>query len=336
MTAPAAPGAAVLPLRAADYQSHAVHCPGSAWVEKNCYIDVWIEAVHALGLEPLAMLPFTVRLDFEGDQWTFFKPPHRDLERLYGIVVHELNPWRGDIVLHAEAQARQGRLVFTEADAFWLPDTAGTDYRQQHTKTTIVVNALDRTAETLGYFHNAGYHELQGEDFRRLFRTDVPPDPAFMPFYAEFARIDRLKRLPAPELAALSTELLAEHLAYVPATNPVERFAAQFPADVAWLQAEGLPLYHGYAFATLRQLGANFELCARGIGWMAAQHAGGDKAALAEAEAAFDEISGGAKAMVLKTARAVHGGRATDFAPLLQGMADAWTRGMQALRTAVV
>jgi len=45
-------------------------------------------------LEPRAILPFTVAIDFEGDQWTFFKPPHDELRELYGLDVQEMNVWR--------------------------------------------------------------------------------------------------------------------------------------------------------------------------------------------------------------------------------------------------
>lgn len=320
---------AVLPLSAAGYQVHGLHREDRAWVEKNCYADVWIEAIHALGLEPLAMLGFTVGLDFEGDQWAFFKPPHRDLSRLYGIDVFELNVWRGDILAHALHHAREGKLVFTEADAYWMPDTAGTDYHRQHTKSTIVINAVDAEAQTLGYFHNAGYYELGGEDFRKLFRVGVPHDPTFLPLFAEYARVDRLLRLPPKELTQISVEVLKSHLARLPAGNPIERFAVQFPKDVAWLQAEGLPLYHGYAFATLRQLGANFELAAAYLEWLAAQGEEG----LGDAQKAFAEISSGAKALVLKTARAVNAKKVVDFAPILSEMAAAWEAGMRGLKT---
>ena len=52
---------AVLPgLDPATYQRHALHADDQVWVEKNCYIDIWIETVHALGLDPTAMLGFTV------------------------------------------------------------------------------------------------------------------------------------------------------------------------------------------------------------------------------------------------------------------------------------
>jgi len=318
----------VLPLSAADYAVHHLHQESRAWVEKNCYVDVWIEAIHALGLDPTAMLAFTVGLDFEGDQWTFFKPPHRELSRLYGIDVFELNVWRGDILAHAQHHVSEGKLVFTEADAFWMPDTKGTDYRHQHTKSTIVINAIDAEKQRLGYFHNAGYYELEGEDFTQLFRVGFPHDPSFLSLFAEYARVDRLERLPARELAEISTGLLREHLARLPQANPIGRFAHQFPQDVRWLQNEGLPLYHGYAFATLRQLGANFELAAIYLDWLSKNGSEG----LGDAEAAFSEISSGAKALVLKTARAVNAKKEVDFSPLLGDMAAAWDRGMDSLK----
>ena len=38
-------------LDAASYARHATHAETCAWPEKNCYVDLWIELVHALGLE---------------------------------------------------------------------------------------------------------------------------------------------------------------------------------------------------------------------------------------------------------------------------------------------
>ncbi|QHI98586.1 DUF1839 family protein [Xylophilus rhododendri] len=322
-----AASARVLPIAAEGYQVHALHREDQAWVQKNCYADVWIEALHALGLQPEAMLAFTVALSFEGDQWTFFKPPHRDLEELYGIEVEELNVWRGNILEHALHHVGEGKLVFTEADAFWMPDTAGTDYREQHTKSTIVINAVDLEQRRLGYFHNAGYFELGGEDFAHLFRLDYPHDPGYMPFFAEFARIDRLRESTPAALVATSIKLLRSHLARLPRENPIERFAARYPADVAWLQREGLSFYHRYAFATLRQLGANFELAASYLAWLSAHGEPG----LATAQTAFLEISSGTKALLLKTARAVNTGRQVQFQELLQDMARAWSAGMDCL-----
>src|SRR5258708_5300338 len=185
------PRLAVLPqLDATQYSRHALHAEERMWVEKNCYVDIWIEVLHALGLEPTAVMPFVVALDFEGDQWTFFKPPHDELRDLYGVDVQELNVWR-PLVEHAQAHVAAGKLISTEADAFWLPDTAGTDYQRQHTKTTIVIQDFDLEKQRMGYFHNAGYYALEGEGFRQLFRVGAPAEPTFMPLFAESIRSER-------------------------------------------------------------------------------------------------------------------------------------------------
>ena len=134
---------AVVPqLDAATYRRHVLHADDRVWVEKNCYVDIWIEVLHALGLDPIAILPFAIAIDFEDDQWTFFKPPHVDLWDLYGVDVQELTVWR-PLIDHAVTQLSAGKLISTEADAFFLPDTQGTDYKTQHTKTTVVLHKID-------------------------------------------------------------------------------------------------------------------------------------------------------------------------------------------------
>lgn len=317
----------VLPLSPASHVVHDLHGGDCAWPEKNCYVDVWIEVLHALGLEPAAMLGFTVKLDFEGDQWTFFKPSPGDLSTLYGIEVSELNVWRGDILVHAGRHLSEGKLVFTEADAYWLPDTQGSDYRRQHTKSTIVINALDVASRELGYFHNGGYHELHGEDFCQLFRQGFPYDPTFLPLFAEYARLDRIERPSSEELVRLAVNLLGSHLARAPLTNPVRRFAARFPVDLKQLQLDGLALYHGYAFATLRQLGSGFELAARHLQWLTSMGQDG----LGSAQAAFLDISEGAKTLIMKSARAVNTRKPVDFSSALNEMAVSWDRAFDSL-----
>ncbi|MGO8256663.1 DUF1839 family protein, partial [Rhizobium ruizarguesonis] len=52
-----------------------------------------------------------------------------------------------------------------EMDSFYMPDTRGTAYRQEHGKTTVAINRLDVAAKRVDYFHNAGYFRLEGEDF---------------------------------------------------------------------------------------------------------------------------------------------------------------------------
>ena len=308
------------------YGRHRLHTEGCVWVEKNCYVDIWIEVIHALGLEPRAVLPFTAAIDFEGDQWTFFKPPHDELRELYGIDVQEMNVWR-PLIEHALEHLGAGRLISTEADAFWLPDTSGTDYRRQHTKSTIVLNDLDLEKRRLGYFHNAGYYSLEGEDFARTFRLDTPPDPTFMPLFAELVRIDALVRRPASELLALSRSLWRRHLKRRPASNPVRRFQARFERDLPGIQERGLAYYHAWAFGTIRQLGAAFELAAANLEWLTAEGVAG----LAPATLAFEQLSAANKTLILKGARATNSRRPLDGAALFEEMAGAWERGMQAM-----
>jgi hypothetical protein len=220
-------------------------------------------------------------------------------------------------------------LISTEVDAFWLPDTSGTDYRRQHTKSTIVLNELDIEGRRLGYFHNAGYFMLEGEDFTRTFRLDMPPDPTFMPLFAELVRTDRLVRRPAAELAAMSRELWRRHLSRRPTDNPVRRFKTRFERDLPLIQERGLGYYHAWAFGTVRQLGAAFELAARNLEWLAQQ---GLKPPI-EAIEAFANISNASKTFILKGARATNSRRTFDAGPTFTELADAWTRAVEALES---
>ena len=308
------------------YQRHFLHGEEMVWVEKNCYIDLWIEFLHALKLEPTAMLPFTLAVDFEGDQWTFFKPSFEELYDLYGIDVQELTVWR-PLLEHAIEHLSAGKFIICETDAFWLPDTAGTDYRTHHVKTSIILTALDIKAQRLGYFHNSGYFELSGEDFQQVFRICIPDDPEYLPLFAELVRIDRLVRRPPAELAAYSLDLLGRHFKRRPSTNPFERFSESFSQDLAEIQKKGMPYYHKWAFASIRQAGAAFELAASHLRWQSGLK---DPRLLLAADC-FGAISQSNKTLILKGARAVNTGRALDVSHLVSGMAQDWKQGMTLL-----
>jgi len=317
-------------LDAANYTRHALHSESSAWVEKNCYVDVWLEVLHAAKLEPTAMLAFTLASDFDGDQWTFYKPPHVDLNVLYGVGVQELNVWK-PILEHALFHTAQGRLVFTEADAFWLPDTQGTDYRSQHTKSTIVIESIDVEQKKLGYFHNAGYFQAEGEDFVKLFRLDAAPDPTFMPLFAELVKVDRIERLPDAELARRSRTQLVDWLGRRPKQNPIRRFGEHFASELENIRARGIGFYHAFAFATTRQCGSGFDLTAHYLRWLERIAPKGYE----PAAAAFEEISNSSKAMILKGARAASSKKPVDFTPAFEEMAAHWDRAMAVLDASV-
>jgi hypothetical protein len=305
----------------ASYVPHAVHAAADrTYVETNCYTDVIVELLHARGDEPLGALGSTVRLDFEGDQWTFFKPDPYDLVELYGIDVHEMQPYR-ELPAQIEDQLRDARTMSVELDAWWLPDTSATSYRTEHVKTTVIAEAIDREAEVFRYFHNAGLYELGGEDYRRIFeRGALPP-------YTEVVRFDAGERLRGDALRAAARERLAWHLARRPRSNPFERFGLALERDLPSL-LEGDPAdYHAYAFATVRMVGSGFELLASEVEWLF----GGSDGPARDAVAAMGEIVDGGKLLSLKLARR----RAFDPGPRIADLAGAWERATGGLDAAL-
>jgi hypothetical protein len=314
----------------ATYVPHAVHVVGDrTYVETNCYADVIIELLHARGDEPLAAIGSTVRLDFEGDQWTFFKPDPGDLERLYGVDVHEMQPYRALPDQIAE-QLATGRTMTVELDARFLPDTAATSYRREHVKTTIVPEAIDRDAEVLRYFHNAGLYELRGADYRGIFRLDGPIDGAVLPPYVELVRFDAGPRLAGEALQDAARALLRRHLGLRPATNPFVRFGAALERDLPALRDGDPALYHAYAFATVRMVGSGFELLSAEVEWLFGAGADNEDPA-SDAVAAMGEIVDGCKLLSLKLARR----RAFDPAPVIDSLAAAWERATGGLDAAL-
>jgi hypothetical protein len=306
-----------------SYRPHALHNPERMWPETNCYVDLWIEALHAFGTVPEAMLGFTLTQDFEGDQFTFFKVPLEDLESLYGIRCTELAVY-DRIETHVDEQIRRGRLCLVEMDSYYMPDTRGVSYRTEHGKTTIAINRLDVMGRSIDYFHNAGFFRLEGEDFDGLFRmTDGPEDLPFLP-YTEFARFPAV----CPDQAHLRAEagrLLARHFARRSRENPVAAFAGRFPEQVRAIAERPFDFFHKYAFNTLRQLGANFELAASHLDWIAPD------GALSDAAAHARRIAEVAKSTQFQLARAVSRRKFEPLAGVLDPAAEAWDGLMRGL-----
>jgi hypothetical protein len=317
----------IVTLDPGTYQRHLIHGEGRTWAETNCYVDLWIELLHALGHEPIAALPFTLAIDFEGDQWTFFKFPLADLYELYGLDVQELAIWR-PLVEHVDEQVGRGRPVLVELDSYFLPDTVGTAYKTGHVKTTVAVNEIDIEAKHLGYFHNQGYFHLDGDDFTDIFRLRGTPDPAVLPPYVEFVKGAHRALLQGEKLLHASLALLRKHLGYLPEHNPFIAFRQRFQQDLPWLMNEDLQTFHQYSFATLRQYGACFELVATYLDWLARQ----GQSAVAPATAAFADISTSAKAFQFQLARAMSRKKELDLSPL-EAMGRQWERGTSLLQT---
>jgi hypothetical protein len=281
----------ILGLSEAGWKPQALHAGDRIWLETNCYVDVWTELLPALGHPPEAALAFTVRQDFEGDHFTFFKFPLEDLETLFGLSVQELAIY-DTVEAHALAQLQRGRPVLIEVDSHWLPD-AGPAYRKDHVKTTVAAVALDRANRRLGYFHNTGYHELSGEDYDGLFRRSAAADPLFP--YVEFVKRDGAA-LTGKALRQCSLDLLRAHLRHRPKGNPIAAWRAALPQHFETLAARDMDYFHLYAFNMLRQLGANFEMLGSYLDWLG-------EPGLGEPAAAARRIAEGAKTTQFQLAR---------------------------------
>ena len=315
---------ALLPLSADGYRPHPLHANERTWTETNCYVDVWIEVLHALGLDPLAAGAFTLSADFEGDQWTFFKFPPEDLRVLFGVEVAEMNVWR-PVVDHVVEQLGFGRLCTVEVDSWFLPDTRGVSYRTEHVKSTIVPQMLDRAGRRLGYFHNAGYYELEGDDFDGAFRLGDHAEHPGLPPYVEVVRLDRVRR-DDPDLVGRAVALTADHLSRRPVDNPVTRLGVRLADDLAWLADQDLETFHLYSFGTCRQCGASAELAASFVDWLTLHHQPGSESAAG----AYRELAAGAKALQFALARVVRG-RSVDLGSILGPMEDHWASAIGVL-----
>jgi hypothetical protein len=304
----------------ASYVPHRVHRAASerSYLETNCYTDVVVELLHARGDEPLAALGSLLRLDFEGDQWTFFKPDPGDLERLFGVDIHEMQPYRA-VPLQIEEQLARGRTLSVELDAWWLPDTAATSYRADHVKTTVIAEAIDREAGVFRYFHNAGLYELSGEDYNNVF------GPFALPPYTELVRFDAGARLEGEALRARARELFARHLRMRPASNPFEAFGRALERDLPALLEGDPAMYHAYAFATVRMVGSGFELLAAASEWLFPD------GRAADAIEAMGTIVDGSKVLSMRLARR----RAFDPSERLASLAAAWERATGGLDAAL-
>ena len=313
----------IAPLSAATYVRHAVHAEDRTWPETNCYTDLLVEQIHGLGFEPLAMLAYTLAIDFEGDQWTFFKPVHAELYDLYGLDIQELNVW-SNLLDHVVEQVAAGNPVLVEVDSWYLPDTAGSAYKRSRTKSTIGVNEIDVAARRLGYFHNAGYYELQGDDFEELWQMGGLAHERMLPPYVEYMK--RRQGYVAPRGAALAEAarpLLRRHLGQAPRSNPFTRFSERFGHDLPGLLAADISRFHAYSFATLRQYGACYELAEAHLRWLAGY--GAPK--LEAAADAFRDLALAAKSFQFQLARAMARKKPLDLAPLAT-MGAQWERGM--------
>ena len=238
-------------------------------------------------------------MEFEGDQFTFFKYPHEDLERLYGVIVHEISCY-DTLERHTIEQLKRGRVVLAEVDGWYLPDTRATSYRMVHVKTTIGAIEIDPAERRLRYFHASGCHELFDEDYDGVFRRGAAFDAQqdILPPFAELA-YRRWPALQGQELTAASLDLLRKHVRRRPEANPFDLYRHVFADHVRRLMDGGDADFHVYAFHVTRQIGSNFELLGSYLRWLEQRGQTGLESMAVEA----DKLATSAKALQFKLAR---------------------------------
>ena len=307
----------------ATYEPHAIHTGERNYLETNCFTDIIAELLHARGDEPVAGFGSFVRMDFENDQWTFFKPLAVDLERLFGVDIHEVQPYRPIPEQVAEVIAL-GRTMTIELDAWYLPDTAATSYRSAHVKTGVIAESIDLSAQRFRYFHNASLYELSGEDFRGAFRLGTDWSDDVLPPYTELIRFDAGPALRGDALKVAARQILRGHLDLVVPGNPFDRFSERLERDLPGLLAGDAGRYHAYTFATFRMAGAGFELLASHVDWLLGEEG-------APASAAMARIVEGCKVLGFKLARR----RAFDPGDAMHVLREAWAEAVGSLDRAV-
>ncbi len=316
----------IIQLDPATYQRHAIHTQERDWAETNCYVDVWIEQLHALGLEPIAAMPFTLGIDFEGDQWTFFKFQLSDLYQLYQIEVQELAIWK-PLLSHIEEQVSLGRPVLVELDSMFLPDTVGTAYEIAHVKSTVSVNLIDIENKRLGYFHAQGYYELFDDDFDRVFRISGDYNDSHLAPYVEIAKLNPDHKFDINQTVQNSIALLKYQLTRMPKTNPFQLFKKRLKIDLEWLKGENIEMFHQYSFATLRQLGACYELASVYLNWLNKNGETG----LTKSSNIYKQISESAKIYQFQLARVVSRGKSIELTAIDE-MAEKWDKARAILQ----
>lgn len=196
-----------------DYRPHFTHHADRTWPETNCYFDLWIEILHCLDLDPVPSFASLLSADHDGLQWDFVKPAPENLRRLYGLEVAEENIWL-PVLDMVESGPDRGLLHTVEVDSWWLPDTAGTAYRNDHVKTTIVPTRVDRQNRLMWYLHNAGLFELSGDDFDGVFNLGDQHQVVLPPY------VEQIRRFPERIERDVLTRIVTEHVMRRPTETP--------------------------------------------------------------------------------------------------------------------
>jgi hypothetical protein len=303
---------------------HAWHHGERVWSATNSHLDVWIELLHTLGLDPAPVLLPTLCADFEGDQWTLTNVSRADLWAAYGIALEDLCAWR-PLLAHLVEQFDRGNAVLVEVDEFHLPALLGGSYQREHVKTLIAATGYDRHAHRLRYLHGAAGAEVGGRDLDALLTAGI--GSAQLPPSAWIVKLDRMSARTPAERLQIGIALARLHGTRIPAHNPVRAFGEALRSHGAWLAGGDEDHYQRWAFATLHQCGASFEIASDVCAWL-----GSHGQPVASAVAPLRSVSHSARALHQRLVRVPQSGRMPDVAHTVEDMARSWDEAMAILR----
>ena len=304
--------------------AHPWHQGERVWSTTNSHLDVWIELLHTLDLEPSPVLLPTLCADFEGDQWTQTSVAPADLWSCYGIAVESMLVWR-PLLAHLVEQLDRGNAVLVEVDAFHLPDMTGGSYQREHAKTLIAVTGYDRHAHRLRYIHGAAGADVGGEDLDAMMTAGI--GSAQLPPFAQIVKLDRMMPRTLAERGQVGIALARFHGTRLPSRNPVKAFGEALRSHGAWLAGGDAEHYQRWAFATLHQCGASFEVAADVCTWLAYH---GEP--VSPAVAPLRLVSHAARALHQRLVRVSQSGRMPDVGHTVDDMSRAWDDAMTILR----
>ena len=313
-------------LDATKYVPHSLHGGDRTWTETNCWLDMMIEVLHIVEAGPGG----------SGGLHAQHRLRRRTVDPVQVSRPRTFAPstgWRWPRCTCGAPPSTTSKSNWPwAASAVWrstpgsCPTPQASPTKRRTPRPAIVPQMLDRTGRKMGYFHNAGYFEVSGDDFDGLFYLAGLTDAYVLPPYMETIRLDRIRHISDDDLTAAALALTREHLARRAVTNPLIGFRERLMADLPWLVAGGDEAFHPYAFATCRQCGATAELAASFVDWLGT-HASVD---LGDAAANLRVVAECAKSLQFILARLAHG-RSVDPTGPLEEMERAWGAAIDAL-----
>jgi Domain of unknown function (DUF1839) len=304
--------------------AHEWHTGERIWSQTTPRLDTWISLLHTLDLDPLPILSALLCSDFEGDQWSAPRVPASDVWSAHGLVVEEMCVWR-PLLAHLVEQLDRGHAVLVEVDEFHLPDLVGSSYQRAHSKTVIAFTGYDRHAHSARYIHGAFGGEIGGEDLDSMLAAGI--GSAQLAPTTTLVRLDRMVHRAPDELARIGVALARFHGTRFPVQNPVRAFGEALRSQGTWLAGGDEVHYARWAFATLHQCGAAFELGSDVCDWLASH---GEPTGAAGTH--LRAVSRGARALHQRLVRVPQSGRMPDVAQTVEEMARSWDDAMVVLK----